>query len=69
MITIGLTTWTDHPALIKEPRDVLLDEYAARFPTVEVDSAFYGIPKARPFISGRPWCQHNFNLLSKLTVK
>lgn len=46
MITIGLTTWTDHPALIKEPRDVLLDEYAARFPTVEVDSAFYGIPRA-----------------------
>ncbi|KRM11330.1 DUF72 domain-containing protein [Paucilactobacillus suebicus] len=44
MITIGLTTWFDHPSLIKEDRQVRLDEYAARFPTVEVDNPFYGIP-------------------------
>lgn len=44
MITIGLTTWTDHPSLIKEDRHVYLDEYAARFPVVEVDTSFYAIP-------------------------
>lgn len=45
MITIGLTTWSDHPSLIKEQRPVQLDEYAARFPVVEIDTPFYGIPK------------------------
>lgn len=31
MITIGLTTWSDHPSLIKEQRPVQLTEYAAFF--------------------------------------
>lgn len=47
MITIGLTTWKEHPALINdEQRDVSLTEYAAILPTVEVDTPFYGIPRA-----------------------
>ena len=47
MITIGLTTWKEHPALINdEQRDVSLTEYAAVLPTVEVDTPFYGIPRA-----------------------
>ncbi|WP_412989543.1 DUF72 domain-containing protein [Pediococcus siamensis] len=46
MITIGLTTWTDHPALIQqEERKVELTEYAGYFPVVEVDTSFYGIPR------------------------
>ncbi|PWF99335.1 DUF72 domain-containing protein [Levilactobacillus bambusae] len=46
MITIGLTTWSDHPALIEnEDRKVSLQEYAGYFPTVEVDTPFYGIPR------------------------
>ena len=38
-ITIGLTTWTEHPALINdEERPVTLNEYAQHLPTVEADS-------------------------------
>ena len=43
-ITIGLTTWTEHPALINnEQRPVTLNEYA-QLPTVEVDTFFYALP-------------------------
>lgn len=46
MITIGLTTWKEHPALIGgEERSVTLAEYAGRLPVVELDTPFYGIPR------------------------
>ncbi|GAJ26567.1 hypothetical protein JCM15457_1502 [Liquorilactobacillus sucicola DSM 21376 = JCM 15457] len=46
MITLGLTTWSEHHALINnQDRPVRLDEYAAHFPTVELDTFFYGIPQ------------------------
>lgn len=46
MITIGLTTWKEHPALIGgEDRPVTLNEYAGRLPLVELDTPFYGIPR------------------------
>ncbi|MFD1456521.1 DUF72 domain-containing protein [Levilactobacillus lanxiensis] len=46
MITIGLTTWTEHPALIGgDTRPVTLPEYAGHFPVVELDTPFYGIPR------------------------
>lgn len=46
MITIGLTTWKEHPALIGgEDRPVTLSEYAGHFPVVELDTPFYGIPR------------------------
>lgn len=45
-ITIGLTTWTEHPALINdEERPVTLNEYAQHLPTVEVDTFFYALPQ------------------------
>ena len=45
-ITIGLTTWTEHPALINnEQRPVTLNEYAQHLPTVEVDTFFYALPQ------------------------
>ncbi len=45
-ITIGLTTWTEHPALINnEQRPVTLNEYAQYLPTVEVDTFFYALPQ------------------------
>lgn len=48
MITLGVTTWTEHPALINgEKRPVKLNEYAAHFPVVEVDTPFYGIPQEK----------------------
>lgn len=46
MITIGLTTWKAHPALIGgENRPVTLNEYAGSLPLVELDTPFYGIPR------------------------
>ena len=45
-ITIGLTTWSEHPALIKNQRQTTtLNEYAQHFPTVELDTFFYALPK------------------------
>lgn len=45
-ITMGMTTWTEHPALIhNEQRPVTLNEYAQHFPTVEVDTFFYALPQ------------------------
>lgn len=45
-ITLGLTTWTEHPALINNAqRPVTLNEYAQHFPTVEVDTFFYALPQ------------------------
>lgn len=45
-VTVGLTTWTEHPALIEnEKRPVKLNEYAQHLPTVEVDTFFYAIPQ------------------------
>ena len=44
MITLGATTWSEHQALIADIRPVKLEEYAAFFPVVEVDTFFYAIP-------------------------
>jgi len=46
MITIGLTTWTAHPAVLGgDTRPVTLPEYAGHFPGVELDTPCYGIPR------------------------
>lgn len=45
-ITLGLTTWTEHPALISnQNRPVTLNEYAQYFPVVEIDTFFYALPQ------------------------
>lgn len=45
-VTLGLTTWSEHPAFIDgASRPVRLSEYAQYLPTVEVDTAFYAIPR------------------------
>lgn len=45
-ITMGMTTWTEHPALIHgEQRPVTLNEYAQHFPAVELDTFFYALPQ------------------------
>ncbi|MCI1688149.1 DUF72 domain-containing protein [Schleiferilactobacillus harbinensis] len=53
-ITIGLTTWTEHPSLLGGTKKLTLSEYAGFFPVVEVDTAFYAIPK--------PLVVHNWRL-------
>ncbi|AVK61787.1 DUF72 domain-containing protein [Lactobacillus sp. CBA3605] len=45
MITIGLTTWTEHPRLLGGTDKLTLTEYSGVLPVVEVDTPFYGIPK------------------------
>ena len=49
MIYLGLTGWGDHDSLYMDhfsPRDKL-KEYAANFPTVEVDASFYAVQPKR----------------------
>lgn len=46
MIYIGATGWSDHNSLYATKKDQLPD-YAAHFPTVEVDTSFYHIPPKR----------------------
>lgn len=66
MITIGLTTWKEHPALINgDQRDVTLAEYASYFPTVEVDTPFYGIPKATTVENWRRQVPEKFQFIVK----
>lgn len=45
MITIGLTTWTEHPSLLGGTEKLTLTEYSGVLPVVEVDTPFYGIPR------------------------
>ncbi|HJA73898.1 MAG TPA: DUF72 domain-containing protein [Candidatus Limosilactobacillus faecipullorum] len=44
-VTVGLTTWSEHHALIHAQRPVTLNEYAQHFPVVEVDTFFYALPQ------------------------
>lgn len=55
MIHIGVTGWGDHDSLYTTPeeRRDKLGTYAAHFPTVEIDSAFYAI---QPIKNYEKWC-------------
>lgn len=47
-IQIGLTGWGDHDSLyVNSNTTTKLQEYAAHFPTVEIDSSFYAIQPER----------------------
>lgn len=47
-VTLALTTWTEHPALIGgKQRTVSLNEYAQRMPAVEIDTFFYALPNVQ----------------------
>ncbi|WLR41313.1 DUF72 domain-containing protein [Bacillus carboniphilus] len=52
MILIGLTGWGDHDTLYTEPSKNKLEQYAAHFPVVEVDSSFYAI---QPVKNAEKW--------------
>lgn len=55
MITIGLTTFSEHGQFFNEPaRKLTLTEYAQFLPCVELDTAFYGIPRASTVLN---WLQ------------
>ncbi|GHP13120.1 hypothetical protein YK48G_05450 [Lentilactobacillus fungorum] len=65
MITIGLTTFSEHPSLIHENRKVRLTEYSAYFPTVELDTPFYAIPKAEVIAHWQQQVPQNFQFILK----
>ena len=45
-VTVGLTTWSEHPSLINNARKkTTLKEYGQHFPVVEVDTFFYALPQ------------------------
>jgi uncharacterized protein YecE (DUF72 family) len=67
MIYVGLTGWGDHDSLYraKLPSTDKLREYAAHFPTVEVDATFYAI---QPEANIRKWVldtPENFQFIVK----
>ncbi|MFC6171717.1 DUF72 domain-containing protein [Loigolactobacillus jiayinensis] len=51
MITLGLTTWSEHGSLVHEgrARKLTLPEYSQFLPCVELDTPFYGIPRLSSF--------------------
>ena len=70
MITIGLTTWSDHPNLINdEQRPVQLSEYAAVFPVVEIDTTFYGVPSESTFLHWVEQVPTSFQFIVKANLE
>lgn len=66
MISIGLTTWTEHPALIGgEDRPVTLTEYAGHLPLVELDTPFYGIPRTSTVANWQATVPDGFQFILK----
>lgn len=66
MITIGLTTWTEHPALVGGTKaKTSLNEYAAVLPVVEVDTPFYGIRENAMVVNWQQLVPANFQFILK----
>ena len=66
MITIGLTTFADHPALIDgASRKVRLSEYSGYFPIVELDTPFYALPKAETVVGWQQQAPTEFQFILK----
>lgn len=66
MITIGLTTFSEHPALIEHAkRKVRLSEYSAHFPVVELDTPFYAVPKVTVIQHWQQQVSDNFQFILK----
>lgn len=66
MYTIGLTSWSEHVSLIKNIHPSLtLSEYSAFFPTVEIDTFFYGIPSVEVVSNWLNQVPKNFKFVVK----
>lgn len=66
MITIGLTTWSEHTTLVKDEKQLVsLEEYAAYFPVVEVDTFFYGLPRLETVQKWQKQVPRNFQFIVK----
>lgn len=65
-VSIGLTTWSEHPALIDgKQRPVKLSEYAAWLPTVEIDTFFYALPKIATVVNWLHQVPSSFSFIIK----
>ncbi len=64
MITIGLTTWSDHP-LIASDKKRQLEDYASHFPFVEMDTSYYGIPSEKSIQNWIDKTPKNFQFIPK----
>lgn len=64
MITIGLTTWSEHP-LIASNKKRQLEDYASHFPFVEMDTSYYGIPSEKNIQSWMEKTPENFQFIPK----
>lgn len=66
MISIGLSNWKNHPSLSENQKDDLtLSQYASYFPTVEIDSSFYGIPSQETVINWQKSVPSHFQFVLK----
>ncbi|MFD0897201.1 DUF72 domain-containing protein [Loigolactobacillus binensis] len=67
MITLGLTTWSEHGSLLHEGRErkLTLSEYSQFLPCVELDTPFYGIPRLSSFEKWAAATPANFQFIVK----
>lgn len=65
LITIGLTTFSEHPSLIHENRKLRLTQYSAHFPVVELDTPFYAVPKIEVIQHWQQQVSDNFQFVLK----
>lgn len=65
MISIGLTTWSDHP-LIASNQKRKLEDYASHFPFVEMDTSYYGIPSEKSIQSWIDKTPESFQFIPKV---
>lgn len=67
MIRIGLTGWSDHPALTSgnTPATAKLFDYCGHFPIVELDTSFYAIPAPKTVAKWVAETPDNFQFVVK----
>lgn len=64
MISIGLTTWSDHPLIASDSKRKL-EDYASHFPFVEMDTSYYGIPSNQSIQNWMDKTPENFQFIPK----
>lgn len=67
MITLALTTWSEHGSLLHEGRErkLTLPEYSQFLPCVELDTPFYGIPRLSSFTKWAEETPEQFQFIVK----
>ncbi|ETA74089.1 DUF72 domain-containing protein [Ligilactobacillus equi] len=66
MITLGLTTWSEHQSLLGQVKPLELSQYAAFFPVVEVDTFFYALPAKETIQAWQAQVPTSFQFITKV---